>query len=252
MKKAILAITRAVEKRFGIHLLDEVLRKEESEAKFWEELIDNLIKWYNGELLSLYETSTPSNSSKLVLSNERDSAILTWHKAHQEKKYLQDLDVHKDVFNGKKILDVGSGPMPSATCFVGADLYCLEPLLDRYLSIGFKIHYYGNVKFIHACSESIPIESDFFDAVISVNALDHVDNFELTASEIIRVLKPGGILLFHLHYHRATQNEPLELNDSRVGGAFAKVKNFRKIAESRKKMGYKCDDDEMYTLWTNL
>lgn len=69
-----------------------------------------------------------------------------------------------------KLLDIGSGPMPSATCFKDCQLYCLEPLLPKYLEAGFPLHYYKNFKFIHGVSENIPIEDNFFDAVISVQA----------------------------------------------------------------------------------
>ena len=142
--------------------------------------------------------------------------------------------------------------MPSATCFEGADLYCLDPLLDKYLSVGFPIHLYGDVKFIHGYSEAIPVADNFFDAVLSVNALDHVDDFEVTASEIKRVLKNDGLLVFHLHYHPPTQNEPLELSDDRVSKAFSGIKGFKKTGESKEKFGYECAADESYTLWSNI
>jgi SAM-dependent methyltransferase len=226
--------------------------KQDSETRFWHEQIDDYIKWYNGEIQSIYETPAPKPAEKIKAPNLKDSAILTLHRLHQEVKYLYDLKLSKDAFKGKRIMDIGAGPMPSATCFEGADLYCLEPLIDRYLKIGFPIHYYGNVKFVHSPSEQIPIEDNFFDAIISVNALDHVDDFEKTAKEIGRVLKPGGSVVFHLHYHLPTQNEPLELNDKRVTDAFSMIGNLRKVSESKEKMGYQCSDDELYTLWTNM
>ena len=140
------------------------------------------------------------------------SSILTWHKLHQEVKYLQDLALAKDAFHGMRLLDVGAGPMASATCFKGADLYCLEPLLPRYLDAGFPIHYY-NARFVCARSEAIPVADGFFDAVISVNAIDHVDDIAESAAEIKRVLKPGGLFRMHVHYHLATTCEPLAFTD---------------------------------------
>jgi SAM-dependent methyltransferase len=75
----------------------------------------------------------------------------------------------------------------------------------------------------------MPFENHFFDAVISVNAIDHVDDFFKTASEIIRVLKPNGKIRLHVHYHIKTQTEPLELNDTIVENAFRGIQNFKKI-----------------------
>ena len=106
-----------------------------------------------------------------------------------------------DVFHGMKILDVGSGPMPSATCFTNCQVYCLDPLVHKYLEVGYPLHYFDNVKFIQGISEKIPIENDFFDVVISVNSIDHVDNLQETSSEIDRVLNPRGLLRIHYHFH---------------------------------------------------
>lgn len=233
-------------------LASESDKKYSAEVDFWVGEIENYKKWFAGQLASSYGTACPSENEKIHAHNLKDSAILTWHKLHQEKKYLADLKVSKEVFSGKKILDVGSGPMPSATCFVNADLYCLEPLLSRYLDIGFPVHYYGNTKYIQSKAEDIPVSDNFFDGIISVNALDHVDDFEKVAAELLRILKPGGILLFHLHYHYKTITEPVELNDERVKAAFSEVKDFRKIAEKKEKFGSVCEEGESYTLWTNL
>lgn len=228
------------------------LNKYESETDFWKAELGNYIKWFNGEIKEMYATEAPSSSEKILTNQLSHSAILTWHKKHQEKKYLRDLNLGEDAFQGKRLLDIGSGPMPSATCFRGTELYCLDPLLDKYLGLGFPIHYFNHVNYIHGPSEHIFMPDGFFDAVISVNALDHVDDFEKTAVEIQRVLRKSGTLVFHIHCHPPTQNEPLELNDQRIGRAFSDIENFRKVSESHQKMGYTCHDNETYSVWTNL
>jgi ubiquinone/menaquinone biosynthesis C-methylase UbiE len=57
---------------------------------------------------------------------------------------------------------------------------------------------------------------------ISVNALDHVDDFEQTASEMQRVVRPGGSVYFEVEHHPPSVTEPIELNDARVVRAFSK------------------------------
>ena len=75
-----------------------------------------------------------------------------------------------------KVLDVGSGPFPSALCFQGCDIYNLDPLMDKYIAAGYPLHCYeSRARFVQAKAEAIPFEDGFFDAVISVNAIDHVD-----------------------------------------------------------------------------
>jgi SAM-dependent methyltransferase len=145
--------------------------------------------------------------------NEKDASVLTWHRLHQEPKYLANLNLTPDAFSNMKLLEVGAGPMPSATCFKNSRLYCLVPMLPQYLESGFPLHYYEGVTFIHGVAENIPIADDFFDAVILVNAIDHVDDIRQTAGEIRRVLKPAGLFRMHVHFHAAKICEPIELND---------------------------------------
>lgn len=229
-----------------------IVDKYTSETQFWQDELERYSDWYAGKLAEMYSTPSPTDNEKVPAHHPGHSSILTWHKLHQEVKYLKDLNLERNAFTGKKILDVGSGPMPSATCFTGADLYCLDPLLSKYVGIGFPLHLYGDVKFVQGYSENMPVVDDFFDVILSVNALDHVDDFEATATEIKRVLKDDGILIVHLHYHLPTQNEPLALTDDRVAAAFSQVRNFRKISESKEKLGSGCGKDESYTLWSNM
>lgn len=228
------------------------LDKHQSETKFWKDELERYNQWYGGSLKEMYLTESPLESEKVIARDPSHSSILTWHKKHQEVKYLKDLNLEKDIFKGKRVLDVGSGPMPSATCFEGADLYCIDPLLDKYISVGFPIHLYGDVKFIQGYSENIPVTDGFFDVVLSVNALDHVDDFEKTATDIKRVLKKDGLVIFHIHCHEPTQNEPLELTDERIAKAFSGIKNFKKLSESKEKFGYQCAENESYSLWSNF
>jgi SAM-dependent methyltransferase len=44
-------------------------------------------------------------------------------------------------------------------------------------------------------SYKIPYETDFFDFVFSTSTLEHVMNYDLSLSEIARVIKPGGVAI---------------------------------------------------------
>ena len=133
-----------------------------------------------------------------------------------------------------QLLDIGSGPMPSALAFENCTVHCLDPLLPAYMTAGFAIHYYDRVKFVHAHSEDIPYPDHYFDAIISVNALDHVDDFDKTSHEIRRVLKLGGKLRFHLHYHSPTPLEPIDLNDQKMMQSFGWCPDFERSMNPRK------------------
>jgi len=228
-----------------------IAEKYAGEINFWQMTIKQYVEWYNGKI-KLYKENPPKKKQRVKGYTLADSAILTWGKVHQEKKYLRDLQLPSHAFKGKKLLDIGSGPHPSAMCFKGAKLYCLDPLLPKYLELGFPLHYYEGVKFVAGKSESIPFPKAFFDAVISVNAIDHVDDIKKTALEIKRVLKPKGKLRMHIHYHKRTQAEPIELNDKKIKQLFGWRKGFVKIGESNEKTGFTLTDpNEKYTLWSN-
>lgn len=226
--------------------------KYEAEIDFWKTEIENYVKWYNRELKTHYMTPAPNEDQKVKCYILSHSAILTWLKLHQEVKYLEDLMLDKTAFQSLKVLDIGSGPYPSALVFEGSDLYCLDPLLPEYIKAGFPIHYYNCVKFIYGFSENIPIRDDFFDVVISVNAIDHVDDIYSTSNEIKRVLKPGGKIRIHAHYHPKTVTEPLELNDDVMLNVFSWCNGFKKINESTQKKGSVAAAGEVFALWSNF
>jgi SAM-dependent methyltransferase len=228
------------------------LTKQAAELQFWRKEIERYGQWFRGELPLLYKTPSPQDHERVTASNEKDASILTWHKLHQEAKYLENLALPPDAFRDKKLLEVGSGPMPSATCFKDCRLYCLEPLLPEYLQVGFPLHYYDNVSFIHGFSENIPVEDSFFDAVISVNAIDHVDNIRETAGEIRRVLKPSGQLRMHVHYHSPKLCEPIELNDDVIQELFGWCGDLRRIGSSTTSFSADVRGQEQFVLWSNF
>lgn len=226
--------------------------KYRAEMAFRRKILEDYEKWYAGEIGELYGTSSPAEDQKIKCRSNKHSAILTYLKLVQQPKYLRDLLLDENAFAGLRLLDVGAGPMPSALIFRDCELFCLDPLYANYIEIGFPLHYYERTRFICARSEDIPVEDHFFDAVISVNAIDHVDDFFKTAEEIRRVLKPNGKMRLHVHYHKKTPTEPLELNDTVMRAAFGWCPDFVKIHESDKKMGSVASAGELFTVWSNF
>ncbi len=222
--------------------------KSSAELAFWKKELSRYDDWYAGRLPELYGKSSPRRSPDGGVA-----ALLTWLDVHQKPKYLQDLMLGTDAFTGLKVLDIGSGPLPSALAFEDAEVYCLDPLLRRYIEAGFPTDLYDRARFVCGSAESVPFPNSYFDVVISVNAIDHVDDFEQAAQEIGRVMKPGGKLRLHVHYHPGTIAEPIELNDARMAKAFDWEPSFRKISESKSKRGTTLTlPDEFFTVWSNF
>lgn len=239
-------------KKFYVSSDPPNLTKEDEESTFWRNELLRYIDWYDGKLTDLYGQKPPTNKQKVKVRNKKDSAILTWFELHQKPKYLKDLMLEPGAFKGSKLLDVGAGPMPSALAYKDIELYCLDPLYSQYLADGYPMHYYGNAHFINSPAEYMPISDNFFDAVIAINAIDHVNDFGQTAQEIKRVLKPDGKFAMHVHYHQATPAEPIELNDNIFLESYGWCKNLKKINESVKKTGWEAKDGELYVIWRNF
>jgi ubiquinone/menaquinone biosynthesis C-methylase UbiE len=146
---------------------------------------------------------------------------------------LEQLQLPADHFRGKRVLEVGCGPLAPILQFSDCERYGLDPLVKRYKRLGFPLDRY-QVNFICAGAEEIPIPDNFFDAVISVNAIDHVDDFNKAAAEVQRVLKPGGFVYMEIEYHEPTVTEPQVLSDDIVLKAFPDC-NMQKICDRGKK-----------------
>lgn len=228
-----------------------IIKKQQSEAHFWQYEIQRYISWYNGELPFLYYTPSPRPEERIAGDNIVESAILTWTELHQKPKYLSELQITPIDFSGKKVLDVGAGPIPSATCLKDCHIYSLDPLHSVYKTLGFPQHLYPDVTFIESPAESIPVEDRFFDVIISVNAIDHVDNLPKVARELCRVAKPGCDFKVHVHYHPSTVCEPVEINDKIFSELFGWVKGLHIIQKQQKSFSNTVNDMEQYVLWGN-
>ena len=243
--KNILGKIRTIKKSFT--------SKQDSEINFWKGVLIDFYKWYSGELPIYNNAPSPKKSEKVKSDTLAKSVILTIRKLYSEKKYLSDLGLKFDAFNGMKLLEIGSGPISGATCFKGTELHCLEPLLDRYERIGFPV-FLNNIKYIHSSAESIPCRNNFFDAVISINAIDHVDDISKTALEIKRVLRPDGLFRMHVHYHKPQKCEPISLDDDKFIKLFGWVENLKKVKESTTSFSNNVPlpIGEKFVLWSNF
>jgi ubiquinone/menaquinone biosynthesis C-methylase UbiE len=55
----------------------------------------------------------------------------------------------------------------------------------------------STVRFCQTDAAHMPFTDESFDAIISINVLEHVDDLYFTLQECSRVLRPNGVMLFH-------------------------------------------------------
>jgi len=100
-------------------------------------------------------------------------------------------------FSNKKVLDVGGALGWLAVRFldVGADAYCQE--VSEWACKNSPI---TNRMFCQDAGEGLLFDDSTFDYVVSIEALEHVDNVRFALKEISRVLKPGGYFYCSVGY----------------------------------------------------
>jgi SAM-dependent methyltransferase len=189
--------------------------KHLAELAWWERALRDRVEWYRGER-TMYGQPPPTPDEKHVRETVEASAGVATVAASRDR-YPKALKISSDHFAGMTLLDVGCGPYPLSIAFEGCRIVGLDPLIFRYEAAGFPLaEFTDRVTFVCGFAEEMPFPAESFDAVISVNAIDHVDDFARAASEISRVLKRDGVLRMQVHYHPPRDLEPHALSDEVV------------------------------------
>ncbi len=139
---------------------------------------------------------------------KNDLALEFWKSRHEldnghfRNDYYEEImlklamEESHDFIKGRIVADFGCGPRGSlcwakeAYMRVGIDV-----LADRYADEFRSDMLSHDMLYVKSTEKTIPIPSNFIDIMFTLNAIDHVDNFEAMCREIIRVLKPGGEFL---------------------------------------------------------
>lgn len=102
-----------------------------------------------------------------------------------------------DFFHGKRVLDVGCGPVGLIHFVPEAALRIrIDPLLPDYRE---KLPLAEPGFSLAAGGEALPLPDSIADVAVCFNALDHMRDPDRALAELARVLQPGGTLLLMVH-----------------------------------------------------
>jgi SAM-dependent methyltransferase len=156
-----------------------------------------------------------------------------FYNGHYERIMLaMALEPDPDFVLGKVVADFGCGPRGSLVWASAAALRIgIDVLADVYADeFTDNIISHGMI-YLKSTEQVIPLPSAMVDILFTMNAIDHVDNFEKMCAEILRVLKPGGTFIGSFNLEEpATSTEPQHLTEKRIKEVlldYLEVKSYR-------------------------
>lgn len=139
---------------------------------------------------------------KRYLRKKNPSEYLIKKKLYWDR-ILNEIEPSVKLNKDFAVLDAGCGPsgiyMSLSDCKVDA----IDPLLEKYRNLSvFQPERYPWTKF-----KTMPIEAldvkEKYDVVFCINAINHVNDLECCYQNLLRALKPGGILVLSTDAHRS-------------------------------------------------
>ncbi|MEM8752824.1 MAG: class I SAM-dependent methyltransferase [Pseudomonadota bacterium] len=133
-----------------------------------------------------------------------------FYNGHFKRNFTDLFGLDDAYFAGKRMLDVGCGPLGSLEwADQAAERVGVDSLADRYRELNKGKH---AMRYVNAGFEDLPFDDGSFDVVSTFNALDHVEDAGAAIREAQRVLAPGGDLLLIVEInHAPTLTEPQTL-----------------------------------------
>jgi len=116
--------------------------------------------------------------------------------------YNNILSRNNIITNGKKLLDVGSGPFSLLSVFPGELKIALDPLMDYFKTkVPEQFYIDNNITPINASGERLQYDDKYIDLICCINTLDHADKPKELLKEVNRCLKDDGYFLLSLNHY---------------------------------------------------
>lgn len=112
-----------------------------------------------------------------------------------------------------KVADLGCGTGYLTKAFVNRarKIYAIDQSQEMLSQMAQRFSNYTNIEYLPGFSEMLPLEDESVDLVIANMYLHHVEKPDRAISEMARILKAGGLLMFtdldHHHYQFLLQEQ---------------------------------------------
>jgi ubiquinone/menaquinone biosynthesis C-methylase UbiE len=135
-------------------------------------------------------------AAKLDIQSNQDWAY------NEAERIIFAFDPYWDLA-GKHILDIGVGLGGKLRFYVKAGAKKITGVDINLTSLWVAQEYLSksgidNVHLTTLDAGIMPFPDDSFDAIVSINVFEHIKNLEDSIRETYRVVKPGGLIYFHL------------------------------------------------------
>ena len=120
------------------------------------------------------------------------------------RKVRQQLEAVKPFDEDARVIEVGSGAHGLIFGFGAKGGIGVDPLAVDYKRLFPK--WQANARIVAAIGEELPFADASFDIVLCDNVIDHAEKPLKIADELIRILKPDGLLYFTVNVHHPFYN----------------------------------------------
>lgn len=131
-----------------------------------------------------------------VKGREQEGMLDIFARARGIRHKLEKIEA---IADNARVLEVGSGAHGLIFGFGGGFAVGIDPLAVDYHRLFPK--WQEHCSTIAAIGEQLPFDDASFDVVLSDNVVDHAEHPVEIIGELVRVLKPGGMLFFTVNIH---------------------------------------------------
>lgn len=131
------------------------------------------------------------------LKGREEEVILAMQRSSRRVRQL--LEQFQTIADDARVIEVGSGAHGLIFYFGTSRGVGVDPLAVSYRSLFPR--WQSRAPTIAAVGEQLPFADRRFDVVICDNVVDHAESPARIVAELVRILKPGGLLYFTVNIH---------------------------------------------------